>query len=119
MRNSVLTVERRRLDAPIPLLSLSRLPPPKGCTQNYAAWLEWAARSLKAQTRARLCGPVDLIIRMDERRGGARASLAIEAAEAALTAAGILLRSDAAQLRSVRLVWMPIAGMTLEIARAR
>src|ERR1051325_9262895 len=82
-------------------------------------WMEWAARSLKAQTRARLCGPVDLIIRMDERRGGARASHAIEAAEAALTAAGILRRSDAAQLRSVRLVWMPIAGMTLEIARAR
>jgi len=119
MRNSVLTVEHRRLDAPLPLLSLSRPPPQKDCAQKYAAWLEWAARSLKAQSRARLCGPVDLIIRMEERRGAGKASGVIEAVETALTAAGLLLRNDATQLRSVRLVWTQAAGLALEITRAR
>lgn len=123
MRNDVLgsavRVERKRLDEARLLLSLSRLPPHKCYTQKYAAWLEWAARSLKTQARIRLCGPVDLVVRMEERRGGAKASNAIAAVEAALTGAGLVLCSDAAQLRSVTLVWTRMAGITLEIARAR
>lgn len=121
MRNPVLEVrvERKRLASDTLLLSLSRLPPHRCYAQKYAAWLEGAARALKAQAPARFCGPVDLVIRMEERRGGPKASSAIEAVEAALVAAGVLLRNDAAQLRSVRLVWAPVAGLSLEIARAR
>jgi len=112
-----LDVVRRPIKDRVLLLRLASLPP-AATAASYEAWIALAARSLRAQAKGRLAGPLALTLHIEDRHPRRDAAFAIAPVAAALVAGGVLADGAAQTLRSVKAEFCAVRGLVIRIARA-
>jgi hypothetical protein len=116
-------VEKRHLDGRKLVLSLPALPPSRqydgvSRSESYRDWLARSGLSLAKQSRARLTGPVDVLIEMEDCHPGRDASPCITAVEDLLTGSGILFDDRSGSIRRIAAEWSGVKGLRITLSRS-